>query len=117
MLDALFIISYLRKRHNSRICLDQTYPDIEHNDFKENANWTAFYGDVQEAKPVNAPKPLGKGVDLRMFVDSDHAGDKTSRCSCTGYLIFLNMALISWHTKMQATVEGAVFGVDFFAMK
>ena len=81
------------------------------------ANWTAFYGDVEEAIPVNVPKPLGKGIDLRMFVDSDHAGDKTNRRSRTGYLIFLNMALISWHTKKQATVEGAVFGAEFTTMK
>ena len=66
---------------------------------------------------MNAPKPLGESVDLRMFVDSDHAGDKRNRRSCTGYLIFLNMALISWHTKTQATVEGAVFGAEFVAMK
>ena len=66
---------------------------------------------------MNAPKPLGKCVDLRMFVDSDHAGDKTNRRSRTGYLIFLNIAMIIWHTKKQATVEGAVFGAKFFAMK
>ena len=117
MLAALFIMSYLKVRHNSRICLDPTYPDIDQKKFMHDANWTAFYGDVEEAIPVNAPKPLGKGVDLRMFVDSDHAGDKTNRRSRTGYLIFLNMALISWHTKKQATVEGAVFGAEFVAMK
>jgi hypothetical protein len=37
-----------------------------------------FYGDVQEAIPTNAPPPLGKEVDLRVMVDSNHAGDKTT---------------------------------------
>ena len=86
MLAVLFIVSYLRKQHNSRICLDPTYPDIVHDDFKDDAKWTAFYGDVKEATPVNAPKPLGKGVDLRMSVDSDYAGDETNCRSHTGYL-------------------------------
>ena len=79
MTAALFCMSYLKQRHNSKIYLDPSYPDIDHDKFKQDANWTAFYGDVKEAIPVNAPKPLGKDVDLRMFVDSDHAGDKTNR--------------------------------------
>jgi hypothetical protein len=57
-------------------------------------NWTKFYGDVEEAIPVNMPKPLGKDVDVCMMCDSDHAGDKRTRRSCTGFLIFCNMALI-----------------------
>jgi hypothetical protein len=39
-------------------------------------DWSDFYPGASEALPCNAPKPLGKGVMLRMFVDSDHAGDK-----------------------------------------
>ena len=52
-----------------------------------------------------------------MFVDSYHAGDKSDRRSRTRYMIFTNMAMINWHTKKQATVEGAVFGDEFVAMK
>ena len=52
-----------------------------------------------------------------MFVDSYHAGDKSDRRSRTGYMIFMNMAMINWHTKKQATVDGAVFGAECVAMK
>ena len=38
--------------------------------------WEEFYGDVAEAMPADMPTPLGKGVDLRMMVNSNHAGDK-----------------------------------------
>ena len=67
--------------------------------------------------PPNAPDPRGKSVDLRMWVDSDHAGYKTTRRSRTGYFIFLNTALIDWLSKKQATIEGSVFGAEFVAMK
>ena len=67
--------------------------------------------------PPNAPKPLGKEIELRLFVDSDHAGDKATRRSRTGFMIFMNMALINWCSKKQSTVEGAVFGAEFVAMK
>ena len=87
------------------------------SEFKSNDNLAPFYGDIQEAKHLNAPKPLGKEVTLRMFVDSDHAGDKSYRFSRTGFIIFMNMAMINWHTKNQATVEGAVFGTKLVDMK
>ena len=80
------------------------------SEFNSNENWASFYGYVQEAKPLNAPKPFGKEVALRMFVNSDPAGDKSDRRSRTGFMIFMNMEMINWHTKKQATVEGAVFG-------
>ena len=32
-------------------------------------------------------------------------------------MIFMNMAMINWHTKNQATVEGAVLGTEFVSMK
>ena len=43
--------------------------------FKE-CDWRSFYGDAREVIPPNAPELRGKDVDLRVFVDSDHAGDK-----------------------------------------
>ena len=114
---ALHVMSYLRCKHNSRLPLDPTYPFVDRDAFNENADWTDTYGDVSEALPTNAPKPLGKEVVIRMFVDSDHAGDKATRRSRTGFMIYMNMALINFQSKKQSTVEGAVFGSEFVAMK
>src|SRR6476620_3784201 len=70
-LDAVFhIFGYLKKRHNSRMIFDPSYPDVGVGDFQEH-DWKHFYGDVHEALPPNAPKVLGKDVDLRLYVDSD----------------------------------------------
>ncbi len=52
-----------------------------------------------------------------MFVDADHAGDKITRRSRTGFFVFLNSAPIIWHSKRQSTVETSVFGSEFVAMK
>jgi hypothetical protein len=53
-----------------------------------------MYGDVKEMIPSDAPIPRGKEVDLRLFVDSDHAGEQLTRRSWTGFVIYLNMAPI-----------------------
>ena len=77
---------------------------------------------VEPEKPLQVseletPKPQGKEVDLCLYVDSDHAGDKLQRWSWTGYFIFLNSALVNWLSKKQATIETSVFGAEFVAMK
>ena len=53
-----------------------------------------FYGDLKEAIPPNAPEERIREVDLRGYVDSDHAVKKKTRRSCSGLFIFLNTALI-----------------------
>lgn len=113
---AIHIIGYLRQKHNTRLIFDPTYPKINENDFPQ-FDWTEFYGDVTEAIPTDMPKPLGKEVEIRMMVDSDHAGDKRTRRSRTGFLIYFNMALIVWLSKRQPTIETSVFGAEFVAMK
>ena len=80
-------------------------------------NWTQFYGEVQEPKPLNAPLPRGKEVNCRLFVDSDHAGDQSSRRSRSDLIVFLNMASIKWVSKRQISVETSVFGTEFVALK
>jgi hypothetical protein len=54
---------------------------------------------------------------LRLFVDSDHAGEKFTRRSRTGFVIYLNMAPIVWLSNSQPTVESSVFGAEFVTMK
>eukprot|EP00804_Cyclotella_cryptica_P009049 CCRYP_003148-RB/>CCRYP_003148-RB protein AED:0.45 eAED:0.45 QI:19/-1/0/1/-1/0/1/0/114 len=105
---ALHVFSYLKSKSNSRLIFDPMEPDVGGSNFVE-CDWSDFYPGASEALPPNAPKPLGKGVTLHMFVDNDHAGDKVSRRSHTGFVIFLNYGMIDWLSKKQSTVETSVF--------
>jgi hypothetical protein len=71
-------MAYLWNKHNSRLVFDPSYPDIDQMDFKQ-CDWKEFYGDAVESIPPDAPESLGKDVDIRMMVDSDHAGDKLTQ--------------------------------------
>lgn len=116
-LTAVFrIYSYLKARPNARLILDPTYAEIGYEYFPQE-NWSDFYGPVEEAIPQNAPKALGKAVEVRCYVDADHAGDKLTRRSRSGILIYLNSAPIVWYTKKQNTVETSSFGSEFVALK
>ena len=67
--------------------------------------------------PPNAPPPRGHEVQINAFVETDHAGNKITRRSHTGIIIFLNCAPITWFSKAQSTVESSTFGSEFIAMR
>ena len=96
--------------------MDPSYPDIDEEDFSKE-EWEQHYSVEKEAIPSNAPKPLGNELVIRAFVDADHAGDKVSRRSRTGFVVFVNSAPIMWISKKQAGVETSTFGSEFLAMK
>ena len=79
----------MKGNQNALMAFNPTYPTPDMSMFQEH-DWCDFYGDVRKAIPPNSPEPRGKKVDHRIFVDSDHAGDKLTRRSTTGYMIFLN---------------------------
>ena len=54
---------------------------------------------------------------MHVYVDSNHAGDQVKRRPMTGFLVFLNNALIYWTSKKQTTIEISSFGSEFMAMK
>ena len=103
-MDAVFhVLAYLKARHNSLMVFDPKYPSINKTNFQEHERkW--LYRDVKEAIPSNCPKPLGREVYLRMFFDLDHATDETTRRSRTGYFIYVNLTLVNWLSKKQATI-------------
>ena len=75
---ALHLYSWLKKNHNARLVMDPSYPEIDQDNFIRR-DWDNFYGDVKEELPPDMPKPLGKDVDLRLYVDSSHANDKVQQ--------------------------------------
>jgi hypothetical protein len=92
-LDALLhMFRYLKDNHNARVVLDPTIPEIDESNFPEH-DCSDIYGDVKEAIPPDAPGPRGRSVNIRAFVDSDHANDKVTRRSRTGSISSLTLPL------------------------
>ena len=104
LLTALHVMGYLCLKHNLRLIFDLTYPIIDESRCPRH-DWIEFYGDIHEAIPDDMPPPHGKEVEIRMICDSDHAGNKLTRRSCTGILIFLNMALIDWTSNNKPQLK------------
>ena len=82
----LYIRGYQKLRHNTRLMFDPLYLDIDHSNFQD-CDWTDFYEGAVEAIPSHAPPPREKEVDLCMFIDSNHAGNRGTRRSRTGFMV------------------------------
>lgn len=119
-LQQLFhILAYLKQHHNAELVFDPSDPVVDENSFEERDWASSEFGHVQgkEELPPNMPEPRGQGFVMRAKVDADHASDSVSRRSRTGFLVYLNSALIYWMSKKQTSVESSTFGSEFIAMK
>jgi hypothetical protein len=73
--------------------------------------------ELKEKLPNNMPSSFGPSMMMRIFVDSNHAGDLVTRQSRTGFVVFLNCAPIYWSSKKQTSCKTSTFGSGFVAMK
>ena len=113
--QALHIFAYLCKYHNTELVYDPSGPVVEYDVFKRR-DWTSSeFGAVQgkEEIPSNMPELRGLGFTMCAKVNADHALDTIPRCSRTGFLVYLNCALIYWWSKKQNSVESSSFGSEF----
>jgi hypothetical protein len=116
-LDQVFhIFGYLKRNKRASLVFDESRVDWNEASFQTH-DWTDFYADAKELLPPNAPAPRGNAVQINCFVDADHAGNRLTRRSQTGVLIFLNRTPILWYSKAQNTVETSTFGSEFMAMR
>lgn len=116
-LEAIYLIyGYLKSHNRSNMVFDPSYVNWRSEDFQI-YSWEDFYKDASEDIPTNAPVPRGKPVQINMFVDANHAGNKLNRRSQTGVLIYLNRAPLIWYSKAQKTVETSTFGSEFVALR
>jgi hypothetical protein len=107
---------YLKAKPKKTIAFDPTHPDIDESRFTK-WDWHDFYRGATESIPGDALEPRGNVVSTHCFVDADHAGNKVTRRSQSGILLFVNRAVIQWYSKQQNTVETSTFGSEFVAMR
>eukprot|EP00957_Ditylum_brightwellii_P023762 1793121-Ditylum_brightwellii.AAC.2 len=90
---------------------------VDKSIFNGNANWTDFYGHVEEELLPRMSAPRGRRVNIHAFVDANHTGIVVTKRSHTGIIIFVQIDPIIWFSKRQNTVESATFGSEFVAIQ
>ena len=113
------IFAYLKKHHNTEMVYDPSQPEIDNAAF-DRKDWTSSeFGHLQGIEELPPKMPESRRIGLTMIakVDADHAADTITRRSRTGFLVYLNSALVYWSSKKQTSVESSSFGSEFIAMK
>ncbi len=110
------IFAFLKNKPKRTVAFDPQHPDIEESRFVK-CDWHDFYRGAKEPIPGDAPEPRGNFVSTHCFVDADHAGNRVTRRSQSGILLFINRAPVIWYSKRQNTVETSTFGSEFVAMR
>ena len=80
-------------------------------------NWQEQYPGASEEIPSGMPPPKGTPASITVFVDADHAGDKVTRRSVTGIILYVNKSPIKWYSKRQNTIESSTYGAELVALR
>ena len=122
--QALAIFQYLKKHDRSWLVCNPDRFDIdwvpkaeEPSPSRRADEMKKMYSDAVDEIPPNMPEPRGKAMDISVFVDADHAGNKVTRRSQTGVLLLCNSTPVNWYSKRQNTVETSTFGSEFIALR
>ena len=122
--QACNIFRYLKKVNSAYVVMDPTPWEVdwigeqgEVHPRDRAVYMKELYPDAIDMTPHDMPEALGESVSISCFVDADHAGNKITRRSHTGIIIFINSAPIIWYSKRQNTVESSTFGSELIALK
>ena len=97
------VFGYLKVNPKIKLLFDPQHTAIDERSFSTH-DWYDFYRYSKEAILTDALNQRGNVLSTHCFVDADHAGDRATRRSQTGVLIFINKAPIQWYSKLQNTV-------------
>ena len=119
--NVLHMFSLLNFHAISEMVFDPSDVDFDRSLFPRKDWYYLIYTqddtNLMEELPQNMPKPRGKGMTMRVYVDNDHTGDTVTRRSSTGLIIFLSAAPIYWSSKKQTPFKTSSFGSEFCSMK
>ena len=122
--QAIHIFHYLDRHNRTWMMMDPSRFDVEWHPEKNECSpqeraiqMKEIYVDAEESIPHNIPEARGNEIDINVFVDADHAGNRVTRRSHTGIIIYGNMSPISWFSKRQNTVESSTFSSEIIALK
>ncbi|MGH7974171.1 MAG: reverse transcriptase domain-containing protein, partial [bacterium] len=93
--DLVRVFEYLNKYPQRYIMVRDQDIEIDCNDENiiRNQNrredMLKYYPDANDEWDSNYPKPIGKDAQVTIFVDADHASNKSNRRSITGIIIFI----------------------------
>jgi hypothetical protein len=112
----LQVFSFLSKHGRSKLVFDPITRDWSNRDWTH-PDWKDFYPGAVEQLPHDMLIPLGKPIHMNIFCDESHASDLVTRCSTTGFLIYLCGTPVVWYSRRYNMVKPSTFGSECVALR
>jgi hypothetical protein len=65
---------------------------------------------------LGGPQYIPNWIDIRLYTDSDYAGDRHTYRSTSGYVVFMAGGPVSWQSKRQSVVAQSSTEAEYIAM-
>ena len=114
------ILGYLKKYPRKGFVINPaagTFTTNDYDDVKCTQDFGNQYHYFKEEIDPQFPKPLVEEFDISIFVDADHAHDKTTGRSITGIIVFVGSTPVFSSSKRQSSVQTSTHGAEFVALK
>lgn len=116
---ARHLLGYLKKYTERGYMINPRDPNIptqyENVEVKQDfGNQYQYF--IEDVDP-RFPEPLLPELSINIFVDSDHAHDKTTGRSITGILAMVGSTPTVWLSKRNGAVLTSTYGAEFTALK
>ena len=117
--QVLQIFSYVKHSHNTKLVHDPSDPVMDMSQFVRRDWMSCKFGHIEgiQELPPNILEPCGLGFVMMAKVNADNASDTVTRRLRTGFLVYINSALVHWWSKKQTSVESSSFLSEFIVMK
>ena len=112
----LHVFKYLYIHKYNDLSFDTLTHDVESDkniQLKIQAMWY-LYVNAEEDIPTNSPEHRGNPIQMNIFFNSDHAGDRIMRIPNHVIIMYLNSAPIYWYYNRYITVKRSNFGLYFW---
>jgi len=73
-------------------------------------------GTTKDVLVLGGIPPKGKTYDIKIYADSNHAGDRVDRKSTAGWVSTMNGHPISWQSKKQSTVAVSTSEAELYGL-
>jgi hypothetical protein len=99
--ELFHIFAYLKPHYNTEMVFNPTPVDFDQTLFQRQ-DWSFSpygYAVLEEVMPPGMPTPHGPTMTMRVYIDSNHAGDLVTQHFWMRFIVFLNNAPIYWSSK------------------
>ena len=116
---AIRVFGYVKTITHKKIAIESHPMDFSRDtpEYKKlRPDFLQDYPDATEEIDTHFPYMFGPVLQSTFFVESNHAHDKFTRKSLTGFIGFVGSIPVTWGSKYQGSITSSTYASEFSAL-